>query len=127
MNIIVTEAEIGVTPCAYWEVDSLPIDPPNRDRLPKCARNLVRAANARNRAREAPESYSIDDLIAAWLACGGYCAVSGMPLDLLVVGDGQAKTPVRAKPDRIDRHNPYQRDNVRLVVAVANFGTNAWG
>ena len=82
----------------------------------------------RNRIRGSQQTvYRIDDLIVAWQACGGCCAFSGMPFSLEVVGDGQAKRPFAPSLDRIDRHKPYQRDNVRLVAAVANFAMNAWG
>ena len=67
------------------------------------------------------------DLTAAWAACGGCCSVSGLPFSFLVVGDGQAKPPFAPSLDRIDRHQPYQRNNVRLVVSIANFAMNAWG
>jgi len=70
---------------------------------------------------------SIADLVAIWNACGGRCAVSGLPFSLQVVGDGQAKRPFAPSLDRIDRHRPYRRDNVRLVVSIANFAMNAWG
>jgi hypothetical protein len=105
----------------------MPIDPPNSARPPKWARALVSAANARNRARESQETFSMDDLAAAWETCGGRCAVSGMAFNLVAVGDGQAKRPFAPSLDRIDRHKPYQRDNVRLVVSIANFAMNAWG
>jgi hypothetical protein len=105
----------------------MPIEPPDRDKLPKWARVLVQAANARNRLRGAETSVTMEDLVAAWTACGGRCAVSGMPFNLQVVGDGAAKRPFAPSLDRIDRHKPYQRDNVRLVVSIANFAMNAWG
>jgi hypothetical protein len=69
----------------------------------------------------------MDDLAAAWEACSGCCAISGLPFGLQVVGDGQAKRPFAPSLDRIDRHKPYRRDNVRLVAAIANFAMNAWG
>lgn len=103
------------------------IDPPTTERPPKWAQVLVSAANARNRARELQEVYSMADLSAAWEACGGCCAVSGLPFGLQVCGDGQAKRPFAPSLDRIDRHKPYCRDNVRLVVSIANFAMNAWG
>ncbi|GEM_PF-4448664 len=106
----------------------MPIDPPDGDRRPKWASALVSAANARNRARKSEKIvYSMPDLIAAWDACGGVCYVSGLPFDFRVVGDGQAKRPFAPSLDRIDRHKPYQRGNVRLVVSIANFAMNAWG
>jgi len=103
------------------------IDPPGAERPPKWAQVLVNAANARNRARESQEVYSMDDLSAAWEASRGCCAISGLPFGLQVVGDGQAKRPFAPSLDRIDRHKPYRRDNVRLVVSIANFAMNAWG
>lgn len=104
------------------------IEPPDGRRLPKWAKDLLRAANMRNRIRGSQQAvYRIDDLIAAWEACGGCCAFSGMPFSFEVVGDGQAKRPFAPSLDRIDRHKSYQRDNVRLVAAVANFAMNAWG
>jgi hypothetical protein len=110
----------------------MPIDPPNRDSPPKWARTLVSAANSRNRAREAKEQRSIEqfsmaDLAAVWEECRGCCAVSGLAFGLQIVGNGQAKRPFAPSLDRIDRHKPYQRDNVRLVVSIANFAMNAWG
>lgn len=105
----------------------MPIDPPTTERPPKWALVLVNAANARNRVRESQDVYSMADLEAAWSACGGCCAVSGLPFGLQVVGDGQAKRPFAPSLDRIDRHKSYRRDNVRLVVSIANFAMNAWG
>jgi Mrr restriction endonuclease-like protein len=105
----------------------MPIEPPDIDPPPKWAQTLVNAANTRNRLRAADEVYSISDLIAAWESCSGRCAISGLPFSLHVVGDGQAKRPFAPSLDRIDRHKPYRRDNVRLVVSVANFAMNAWG
>jgi hypothetical protein len=69
----------------------------------------------------------LDDLSAAWATCGGCCAISGLPFSLEVVGDGQARRPFAPSLDRIDRHKPYTRQNVRLVVSIANFAMNAWG
>src|SRR5271156_4618357 len=103
------------------------IDPPGAERPPKWAQVLVNAANARNRARESQEVYSMDDLSAAWEANRGCCAISGLPFGLQVVGDGQAKRPFAPSLDRIARKKPYRRDNVRLVVSIANFAMNAWG
>jgi hypothetical protein len=67
------------------------------------------------------------DLAAAWNACSGRCAVSGMAFGLQIVGDGEAKRPFAPSLDRIDRHKSYRRKNVRLVVSIANFAMNAWG
>ena len=103
------------------------ISPPNSDPTPKWAQRLVNAANARNRNRASQEVYSVADLIAAWEGCGGRCALSGRVFDLETVGDGQAKRPFAPSLDRIDRHKPYQKDNVLIVLAVANFAMNAWG
>jgi hypothetical protein len=107
------------------------IQPPTTDPPPKWAQVLVNAAKGRNRARslagEPVELYSMADLVSAWEECGGRCAVSGLPFDLQEVGDGQAKRPFAPSLDRISRHNPYRRDNVRLVVSIANFAMNAWG
>jgi hypothetical protein len=103
------------------------IDPPTVTHPPKWAQVLVSAANARNRTRGSEDVYSMTDLDAAWKACGGCCAISGLPFSLQVVGDGQAKRPFAPSLDRVDRHKPYGRDNVRLVVSIANFAMNAWG
>jgi hypothetical protein len=103
------------------------IDPPAIERPPKWAQVLVNAANARNRARELQEVYSMEDLTAAWEASGGCCAISGLPFSLQVCGDGQAERPFAPSLDRIDRHKPYRRDNVRIVVSVTNFAMNCLG
>jgi hypothetical protein len=103
------------------------IDPPDSKPSPKWVQTLVHAANARNRARGSQEIYTTADLISAWKACGGCCAFSALPFGFQIVGNGQAKRPFAPSLDRIDRHKPYQRDNVRLVTAVANFAMNAWG
>jgi hypothetical protein len=89
----------------------------------------VNAANSRNRARDPknPQPFSLEDLIAAWRKSEERCAVSGLDFDLRVVGDGQARRPFAPSLDRIDRHKPYTRSNVRLVVSIANFAMNAWG
>jgi hypothetical protein len=105
----------------------MPIDPPSKDPPPRWARTLVHAANARNHARRSEEAFLMADLTAAWDACGGCCSVSGLPFNFLVVGDGQAKRPFAPSLDRIDRHKPYKKNNVRLVVSIANFAMNAWG
>ena len=103
------------------------IDPPKLDRPPKWAQTLVNAARTRNRERESPEVFSMADLIATWDTCGGRCAFSGLPFDMQLIGTGQAKCPFAPSLDRIDSHKPYQRDNVRLAVVIANFARNAWG
>jgi Mrr N-terminal domain len=103
------------------------IDPPDKQRSPKWASALVNAANSRNRARASDVKFTADDLAAVWTECGGRCAVSGMPFTSRVVGDGQAKHPFAPSLDRIDRHKPYSRGNVRLVASIANFAMNAWG
>ena len=105
----------------------MPIKPPTIARPPKWAQTLVSAANARTRARQAADVFTLPDLIAAWTRCGGRCAFSGLAFGMDIVGDGQARRPFAPSLDRIDRHQPYRRDNVRLVVAVANFAMNAWG
>ena len=92
----------------------MPIEPPDVDRPPKWALALVSSANTRNRARKSQVIFSMADLAASWQACGGRCAVSGMPFALQVYGDGKAKRPFAPSLDRIDRHKPYQLDNVRL-------------
>lgn len=103
------------------------IDPPDSDPPPKWARTLVAAANARNRIREAPGVYTMDDLTAAWVASSGRCAVSGRAFDFQIFGDGQAKRPFAPSLDRIDCNQGYNRRNVRLVLSIANFAMNAWG
>jgi hypothetical protein len=105
----------------------MPIEPPDARPTPRWAATLLSAANARNRARGADPTYAMDDLIHAWNECGGCCAVSGMAFSLHIVGDGAARRPFAPSLDRIDRHQPYRRGNVRLVVAIANFAMNAWG
>jgi hypothetical protein len=76
---------------------------------------------------ESQELYSMADLCAAWEACNGCCAVSGLPFGLQIFGDGQARRPFAPSLDRIERHKAYRKDNVRLVVSIANFAMNAWG
>jgi hypothetical protein len=108
----------------------MPIDPPDKLPTPRWASQLVRAANSRNRARWPDRDhaeYRKEDLIAAWKDCGACCAVSGLPFNLTVVGTGQARRPFAPSLDRVDREQPYRRDNVRLVLAIANFAMNAWG
>jgi hypothetical protein len=108
----------------------MPIDPPNLVPTPKWAAQLVSAANARNRARWPNVNHTrfrIADLVEIWKACGGECAVSGLPFNLTVVSTGQARRPFAPSLDRKCRDLPYRIDNVRLVVAIANFGMNAWG
>ena len=103
------------------------IEPPDTHPTPKWATTLVNAANSRNRARGSVELFSIEDLVAVWKRCGGRCALSELAFDFRVVGDGQARRPFAPSLDRVDRHKPYRRDNVRLVVSIANFAMNAWG
>jgi hypothetical protein len=86
------------------------IDPPTSEPPPKWAQALVSAANARNRARESQELYSMADLCAAWKACNGCCAVSGLPFGLQIFGDGQARRPFAPSLDRIERHKAYRKD-----------------
>lgn len=89
--------------------------------------DIVRAANSRNRARNSSHTFTLEDLKVLWVECGGRCSVSQLPFSLVVVGDGQAKRPFAPSLDRKDRHQPYTRNNVRLVTSVANFAMNAWG
>ena len=107
----------------------MPIDPPDIEPPPKWAVTLVNAARSRNRARDPqnPVPFSHEDLIVAWKKSEGRCALSGLDFDLRIVGDGQAKRPFAPSLDRLDRHKPYHRDNVQLIVSVANFAMNAWG
>jgi hypothetical protein len=110
--------------------NAMPIDPPDLVPPPRWASQLVRAANSRNRARWPDVNHTEfrrEDLIAAWKYCGGCCAVSGLPFNLTVVGTGQARHPFAPSLDRVNREQPYRGDNVRLVVAIANFAMNAWG
>ena len=107
--------------------DAMSIDPPDSDPPPKWARTLVAAANARNRIREAPGVYTMDELTAAWVGSNGCCAVSGRAFDFQIFGDGQAKRPFAPSLDRIDCNQGYNRRNVRLVLSIANFAMNAWG
>jgi hypothetical protein len=103
------------------------IQSPNTIPAPKWAADLVRAANARNRARNCGDTFTIEDLKVLWVECGGRCSVSRLPFSLVVVGDGQAKRPFAPSLDRKDRHQPYTLNNVRLVTSVTNFAMNAWG
>jgi len=72
----------------------MPIDPPDSNPPPKWTLTLVNAANARNCARGSREDFPMSDLEVAWKECGGYCAVSGMSFDFVVVGDGQDRHPL---------------------------------
>jgi hypothetical protein len=103
------------------------IQPPNIIPPPKWATDLVRAANQRNRARGSGDTFTLDDLKVLWVECGGRCSVSRLPFSLIAVGDGQARRPFAPSLDRKDRHQPYTRNNVRLVTSVANFAMNSWG
>jgi hypothetical protein len=108
----------------------MPIDPPDTKPAPRWASQLVSAANSRNRARWPHLDHAlfrIEDLMEVWKACGGTCAVSGLPFNLTIVGTGQAKRPFAPSLDRKNRDLPYRQDNVRLVLAIANFAMNAWG
>jgi hypothetical protein len=102
--------------------------PPKTIPTPAWARAALSAAKSRNGAMgyKGP-AYSIDDLTHAWNLSGGRCAVSGLEFDNRRCGNGQAKHPFAPSMDRENADGYYTRDNVRLVVAVANFGMNAWG
>jgi hypothetical protein len=122
-----SRSALNVQPSGQLLAPSGAILPPSHKPTPKWASILVQGANGRNRERGVTERFTLSDLIAIWDACNGRCAVSGMHFDSVVVGDGKAKRPFFPSLDRINRHRPYVRDNVRLVVSVANFAMNAWG
>ena len=103
------------------------IEPPDRTAPPTWAQVLVNAANSRNILRGSPDKYTHDDLCAAWKRSKGKCEVSGLDFDFEIYGNGQAKRPFAPSLDRINPDRPYCRDNVRLVVSIANFAMNAWG
>src|SRR4051812_30819900 len=53
--------------------------------------------------------------------------VSGVDFSFVKVGSGKVQRPFAPSLDRIDSAKPYTRDNVRIVIQVANFAINAWG
>lgn len=101
--------------------------PPDSDPTPAWARSAVSRANSANKAVGSASIFLLDDLIHIWRDCGGRCKVSGLPFDSRVIGNGKARHPFAPSLDRIDPAQRYTRENVRLVVGIANFGMNAWG
>jgi hypothetical protein len=73
------------------------------------------------------EEFTLSDLTFLWNKCKGKCAVSGLDFSFVRIGDGKAQRPFAPSLDRIDSTKPYTRDNVRIVLQVANFAMNAWG
>jgi hypothetical protein len=101
------------------------IDPPQKG--PRWARDAISAANARNVKRGSLAGFSLENLCHVWDKSGGRCAVSGLEFSFERIGAGQAQRPFAPSLDRIDSTKSYTRENVRIVVQVANFAMNAWG
>lgn len=101
------------------------IEPPEKG--PRWARDAVNGANSRNKKMGYSEEFTLGDLTFLWNKCEGKCAVSGLEFFFAKIGDGQAQRPFAPSLDRIDPAKPYTRENVRVVVQVANFAMNAWG
>src|SRR5580693_10607466 len=101
------------------------IEPPEKE--PRWAKDAVNAANSRNNKMGYLDEFTLKDLIFLWSKCKGKCYVSGLEFSFVRVGTGQAQRPFAPSLDRIDPAKPYTRDNVRIVVQVANFAMNAWG
>jgi hypothetical protein len=99
------------------------VDPPIVGAMPPWARRLL----ARTRSITPVGGITEQDLVDAWEACGGRCAVSELPFRLTKVGTGKAQRPFAPSPDRIDRTKGYVASNVRLVCVITNFSMNAWG
>ena len=105
-----------------------PIDPPSSGAMPKWAKDLISAANDRNRRRfpDHPR-FTEQDILDLWEECDGRCAVTGQEFTDERVGTGQAKRAFAPSLDRIDPEDGYHQANCRLVMAAVNFGMNAWG
>jgi hypothetical protein len=101
------------------------IKPP--EKRPLWARDAVNAANSRNKRIGYSEDFTLKDLMFLWNKCEGKCSVSGLEFSFMKIGNGQAQRPFAPSLDRIDSAKPYTRENVRIVVQVANFAMNAWG
>jgi hypothetical protein len=101
------------------------IEPPEKG--PRWARDAVNAANSRNKKMGFFEELTLSDLICLWNACKGKCSVSGLDFSFVRLGNGKAQRPFAPSLDRIDPAKPYTRNNVRIVLQVANFAMNAWG
>lgn len=107
------------------ESDWIMIEPPEKG--PRWARDAVNAANTRNKKRGSSEEFTLGDLAFLWNKSAGKCSVSGLEFSFVRIGDGKAQRPFAPSLDRIDPAKPYTRENVRIVVQVANFAMNAWG
>ncbi len=67
---------------------------------------------------------NVDDLVALYLAQGGFCALSGRSLKLK--SDGP-KDPEALSIDRRDNSRGYHADNIRLVIWSVNLALSGWG
>jgi hypothetical protein len=95
--------------------------------MPVWAEPLISAANSRNRRRfpDHPR-FTKQDILDLWEECDGRCAVSGLEFTDDRVSTGNTKWPFAPSLDRIDPEDGYLKVNGRLVMAVVNFGMNAW-
>ncbi|MDF1586493.1 hypothetical protein [Marinimicrococcus flavescens] len=95
--------------------------------LPAWARRLVLSASRTNALLSGAPAFPEVYRRALWHACGGRCAVTGLPFRETSVGQGAARRPFAPSLDRIDPTLPYALDNCRLVLQAVNFALNAFG
>lgn len=79
---------------------------------------LLKSAAARN----LPVSITIQDLQALWEKHGGVCALSGMPISLVV--QGRSRKGWTASVDRINSDVGYTVDNIQFVHKDVNLMKN---
>jgi hypothetical protein len=83
----------------------------------------VLEANVRHRAKKKGGSVNLAVLEAIAHRCGGYCEVSGIPLET----NGDRRMPFNASLDRIDSTRGYEADNLRMVALAVNLCMSHWG
>jgi hypothetical protein len=67
------------------------------------------------------------EFIELWMMQNGRCDLTGIEFsDEKILSDAVVKRPWGASLDRIDSQRGYSRDNVRLVVTIANFARNVF-
>lgn len=86
--------------------------------------HLARAEQVHRRCPSlGPVTLTVAELDATFIAQGGRCALSGIPLALPATGNGfvhQGHHPWKISLDRLDNSLGYVKGNVRVVAQMAN-------
>lgn len=89
------------------------------------AYRLYQSAKQGAKKRKIEFDLSVDDVTALLKRSGGYCQVTGAPLNLRY--NKSERRPWASSVDRIESKYGYRLNNCRIVCVVANIAMNVWG